>query len=278
MQKIDTIIAVYNDEHSGSHVAPLPRKQWQFRGKNVTPNKLQTLLYDQYAEFGKKVGKLRKGKRLIVIKLGDQIDGLHHDTKEIITQYLDEQKEINRELTNQALSLMGFGRDDKMYWVAGTPAHAGEAEEELARDFDCVPYSEERTVWPMLKLEINGTYCMFFHHGANMGRGPNKGNGLRNRLRNIYYEYLDRGERVPRLVITADKHEKGYELLTRNGEILMHGIISPAWQVKTDFVYRIFSEALPNVGGLAIEIKADGTVLPPHFVCIDVEQDRMERI
>lgn len=277
---IDTVIAVFNDEHSGSSVAPLMRKQWQFREGNMYPNELQSLLWDQYRETAYLIGQKRAGKRLIVIKLGDSIDGLHHETKELVTHYLDHQKEIHREHTDYSLKAMGFDSadGDLMYWVAGTPAHAGEAEEELARDFDCVPYSEARRVWPMLNIEINGVYCMFFHHGSAMGRGPAKGNGLRNRMRNLYYEYMDRGQRVPQLFITADKHEKGYELLTRNGEILMHGIISPAWQVKSDFVYRVMSEALPNVGGLTVEIKADGTICKPNFMCVDIIQDRMEKV
>lgn len=276
----DTIISFWNDEHSGSVVAPLLRKQWQFRDGNVYPNELQALLWDQYAEVAATIGKLREGKRLIVIKLGDLIDGIHHETKELITHYIDHQQEIFTEHTDYALCAMRFDKEagDKMYFVAGTPAHAGEAEEQLAGDFDCEPHSEARTVWPMLKIEINGRYCMFFHHGANMGKGAFKGNGLRARMNNLRYEYMDKGKKVPELLVTADKHEKGYECLMRNGEIVMRGIVSPAWQVKTDFVYRIASEALPNVGGLTIEIKADGEICSPQFHCINVEQDRMERI
>lgn len=269
----DTVIAVFNDEHSGSHVAPLPPKQWEFRGKNVTPNRLQRLLYDQYIEYAEAVGKARKGKRLVVVKLGDAVDGVHHDTKELITQYLDEQKEINKELTDRALKAMKFGKDDKMFWVAGTPAHAGESEEELAGDFK-ISKRNGRRVQPTLSARINGVDCLFFHHGPNKGKGANKGNALRNRLRDMYYDYRDAGKNPPQLVVTADKHAHWYEAFSRNGQVAIHGIISPAWQVKTDFVYKVVPEALANVGGVIIQITAAGEI-SHKFCTIEVDEERI---
>ena len=123
----DTIITFWNDEHSGSHVAPLPNKQWQLRGKNTTPTSLQKILWEHYRETAREFGKLRKGKRLVVVKLGDAIDGNHHETKELTTQYIREQKQINAEMTDYALKAMRFGKGDLMYWVAGTNVHVGEA-------------------------------------------------------------------------------------------------------------------------------------------------------
>lgn len=244
----------------------------EFRGKNVTPNKLQRLLYDQYIEYAEEVGKRRKGKRLIVVKLGDSVDGVHHDTKELITQYIDEQKEINKELTDRALKAMRFGEGDSMFWVAGTPAHAGEAEEELAKDFK-VAKRNGRRVLPVLDTKINGVNCLFFHHGPNKGGGANKGNAVRNRLRNMYYDYRDAGREPPQLVVTADKHQHWYEPFVRPN-FTMHGIISPAWQVKTDFVYKVAPEALSNIGGVIIEISASGKI-SHEFVTIEVNEERI---
>jgi len=273
MPKIqDTVFAVFNDEHSGSHVAPLPPKQWEFRGKNVTPNRLQRLLYNQYMEYAETVAKWRRGKRLVVVKLGDAVDGVHHDTKELITPYISEQKEINEELTERALKAMDFGKDDRMFWVAGTPAHAGESEEELAATFG-VKKINGRRVQPMLDLTINGVRCLFYHHGANKGGGANKGNAVRNRLRNMYYDYRDAGKNPPQLVVTADKHQHWYEPFVREN-FTMHGIISPAWQVKTDYVYKVAPEALSNVGGVVIEITADKQIRH-KFVTIEVEDERI---
>ena len=276
-QRIDTIVAFFNDEHSGSHVSPLPTQLWQFRGKNVTPNLLQKKLYNFHQEVSEKIGAMRKSKKLIVVKLGDAIDGIHHETKELITQYLDEQREINIKLTQRSLTAMNFGKDDRLYWVAGTPVHAGEDEEKIAKDFDVtVKYGKSRAVWPLLPININGVECLFFHHGASVGRGANKGNGLRNRLKNIRYDYMDAGEKPPEIVVTADKHQMDYQTLTNNGQIIMRGIISPAWQVKTDFTYKINAEALSKVGSVVIEITAEGEVKEPVFLTMKVEQDRKE--
>jgi hypothetical protein len=80
---------------------------------------------------------------------------------------------------------------------------------------------------------------------------------------------------VPRLVIFADKHRCHYERYYNEGTTI-DAIISPAWQVKTEFVYRIRPEALANVGCTCIEIKANGEILglDHPFLTLDVEQDR----
>lgn len=275
MKIADTVFAVFNDEHSGSHVAPVP-PGLEFRGKDATPNRLQRLLFEQYMEYAEAVGRRRKGKRLIVVKLGDSVDGVHHETKELVTPYLSEQKEINEELTDRALKAMRFGNDDSMFWVAGTPAHAGEAEEELAKTFK-IPKRNGRRVLPVLDLKVNSINCLFFHHGSNKGSGANKGNAVRNRLRNMYYDYRDAGKEPPQLVVTADKHAHWYEPFVRPN-FTMHGIISPAWQVKTDFAYKVVPEALANIGGAIIEITADGQILfnpKRDFITIEVNEERI---
>jgi hypothetical protein len=220
--------------------------------QECTPNKLQRLLYNQYIEYAEEVGRWRKGKRLVVVKLGDAVDGVHHETKELLTQYLSEQKEINKELTDQALRVMKFAAEDKMFWVAGTPAHAGESEEELAKDFG-VKKKNGRRVLPSLMLSVNGVDCLFYHHGAKKGKGANKGNPLRNKLRDLYYDYRDAEKNPPQLVVTADKHEHWYEPFARNGKIAIHGFISPAWQAKTDFVGQVAPESLTNIGGVVMK-------------------------
>lgn len=268
----DTVFAIFNDEHSGSRVAPVP-PGLEFRDIEVRQSKLQRLLDEQHIEYCQEVAKRRKGKRLVVVKLGDCVDGVHHETKELVTSYISEQKEINEELTNRALKIMRFGKDDSMFWVAGTPAHAGEAEEDLAKTFG-VKKTNGRRVLPVLNLKVNGVDCLFFHHGANKGKGANKGNSFRNRMKDMYYDYRDAGKNPPQLVVTADKHAHWYEPFVR-GDFMMHGIISPAWQVKTDFVYKIASEALTNIGGAIIEITADGKILFDHkkdFITIAIEE------
>jgi hypothetical protein len=177
---------------------------------------------------------------------------------------------------------MGFDKEagDLLYFVAGTPAHAGETEERIAKDFydQIQPYTITRCVWPVLHLDINGRYCFFAHHGPTGGRGRNKGNSLRARLKAIWDDYRDAGKRTPDLVVFADKHKRTQESLFVDGLLAMHGVICPPWQAKTDFVYRIAPDELTNVGGTIIEIGVDGTIRPPEFVLMDVELDPVQYV
>lgn len=283
MQIVDTVIAVYNDIHAGSPVAPFPMRQWQFSDSNYSPSILQKILYSQLRDASEEIGRRRKGKRLIVVKLGDMVEGLHHGSKQVSTTRRAEHEAISLELMDRIDEWTGFTDGDLEYFVAGTESHVEESEERIARDRDAQAYIPSDVaggrdgvyVFPALSIMINGIDCFFAHHGPATGEGANKGNGLRNRVKNLYYEYLENGKSLPRLVIFADKHRKHYERFWRNGKTI-DAIISPAWQVKTEFVYKIRPEALSNVGCTCLEIKANGDIigLDNPFLTIDVEQDR----
>lgn len=280
----DTIIAVYNDIHSGSPVAPFPMRQWQFADGNYTPTILQKTLYGQLREASLRIGEMRRGKRLIVVKLGDMVEGLHHNSKQVSSTRRAEHEKISLDLMDRIDEWTGFGEDgDLEYFVAGTESHVEESEERIAKDREAqafIPSDIEGGrdgvyVFPVLNIAINGVDCFFAHHGPATGEAANKGNGLRNRVKNMYYEYLENGKKMPRLIVFADKHRKHYERFWRNGQTI-DAIISPAWQVKTEFVYRIRPEALANVGCTVLEIKANGEILglDNPFLTLDIEQDR----
>ena len=259
-------------------------RQWQFAdGKNVTPSELQKKLYMQLQDASQEIGRRRQGKRLIIVKLGDMVEGLHHGSKQVSSTRRAEHESISLELMDRIDEWTGFTKGDLEFFVAGTESHVEESEERIARDRDAefyIPPSETGgrdgvAVFPVLNIVINGVDCFFAHHGPATGEAANKGNGLRNRIKNMYYEYLENKKRMPRVIVFADKHRKHYERFWRDG-VTVDAIISPAWQVKTEFVYRIRPEALSNVGCACFEIKANGDLIgiDTPFLTIDIEQDR----
>jgi len=284
LQIVDTVIAVYNDLHAGSPVAPFPLRQWAMPDGNYSPTILQKILYKQLQDASEEIGRRRKGKRLIIVKLGDMVEGLHHGSKQVTSARRAIHEAISLELMDRIDEWTGFTDGDLEYFVAGTESHVEESEERIAKDRGAEAYMPSDLaggrdgvyVFPALNITINGVPCFFAHHGPATGEGANRGNGLRNRIKNLYLEYLENNKTMPRLVIFADKHRKHYERVWRSEKVMIDAIISPAWQVKTEFVYRIRPEALANVGCTCIEIKASGNIigLENPFITIDVEQDR----
>ena len=284
MQFVDTVIAVYNDLHAGSPVAPFPPRQWEMPEGNYLPTRLQIELYNHLKEASEEIGRRRKGKRLIIIKLGDMVEGLHHNSKQVSSTRRAVHEAISLELMDRIDEWTGFTDGDLEFFVAGTESHVEESEERIARDRDAqayIPPTESGRdgvyVFPVLNITINGIPCFFAHHGPATGEGANKGNGLRGRIKNMYLEYLEIGKVPPRLVVFADKHRKHYERVWRSDKVMIDAIISPAYQVKTEFVYKIRPEALSNVGCTCIEIKSNGDILGLEnpFLTLNIEQDKM---
>lgn len=139
-----TIIVALSDTHVGSTTAIAPPKFEVHSGRdgdnetNITEaNRYQKLLYSWWIDFWRYAaelagvrGKTRK-RRLILLHLGDCIDGLHHHTPQVMIETADQIKAAF-DLLRPAVELADGGT-----WITyGTGAHVGqvaESEVTLAR-------------------------------------------------------------------------------------------------------------------------------------------------
>ena len=279
----DTIILPMADMHSGSPYSLFPNKQMQLVSTNHSQTPLQKIIRGQFDEVCDFVKSIRTGKRVIVINMGDAIEGLHHSTKEVITQYLVYQQKIHVELMTELSDRIGGW--DKLIYINGTPAHAGEAEFEIAKDLGAEYYrqsldegDEGESTWPELRAMIEGTNKIMWaaHHGPAAGRELSRGVSLRNKLKEIYYRCMATGKVHPDFVVWADKHEHRHGMWEdeRNGHII-HGFICPSWKAKDSYVYKVAALEDPNIGALVLEVGED---IKYHFKTLEIEQDKMVTI
>jgi len=270
----DTVIPVWSDTHNGSPSALFPLKQMQLRYTNCDPTPLQRLIHGQFDEMLDRIVQLRVGKRVVRIFNGDAVEGVHHNNQQIMSLMMNDHKLIHTELMDYAARRIGETDGDLLYYVAGTDSHAGEAEESLAKYLGAVPYSESRWCHPVLKLNINGKRFWFAHQGANPGKDGTgtKGNGLRNKLKQIYNDCIERGEPHPDTVIFSHFHHKWHEQIdTRRGTI--DGFVLPSWQMKTDWAMRYFPFEVENIGGLIMTVSAEG-VIRWEWSCMEFESTK----
>ena len=263
----DTVAVFISDLHCGSPMGLMPPKQWQLRGANVSPNKLQRLTWRVFAKHTTGIGAIRDGKRLIVVLNGDMVEGDHHQNKQIVTTYNHEQEAIAIETLDRGLSNMGFDADsgDLLYMVRGTNSHVGESEERIARDLGAAPYipdSNEETgdgkyCHPALKLNVSGVRVWATHKIANAGRGANRGNALRNRLRDNYFDALREGIVPPDYLVSAHFHQRLHSPYAY-GDYRADGFILPPYKGKDDYTFGISPFGLGDLGLLYIIIGADG--------------------
>lgn len=271
----DTIIPVWSDMHSGSPTALFPLKQMQLRYVNMEPTTAQRLIHRQFDDMLNRINEIKGKSRMVRVFNGDAVEGVHHSNTQIASVMLKDHKQIHTELMDYATKKIG---GDLLYYTAGTESHAGEAEEDLAKDLGAVPYNEHRYCHPILKLNINGKRFWFAHQGANPGKDgtTTKGNGLRNKLKQIHMDCLERGEVSPDVVIFSHFHHKHHEQIDTKSKT-MDGFVLPSWQMKTDWALRYFPFEVENIGGLILTCTADGKI-GWEWSCMEFESTKEIRI
>jgi len=222
----------------------------------------------------------RKGRRLIVVHDGDAIEGVHHNTIQVVTQNIKEQVEIHIDLMDVFLRKARFSRKagDLLYYVSGTETHTGEHEQAIAKDLSAEKNPEGGRVFDHLELAVNGRILWLTHHGKKRGAGANEGNALRNWLRDVYWDCVKQEKRPPDFVISGHTHTPAYQTYViphKESYHTIHGIICPSWQEKTRFAYQVAPIDRNEIGAVYIEIMATGEIMMPVILKRQSEIARM---
>lgn len=276
MKVAETILCVLSDMHTGGSTALFPAKGYvNNEGNLVSPNPKQREIYPTFIRFAGEVAKARKGKRLIIVNLGDAVDGNHHGTLQESLFFDVDQCGAHVELMQEFMRRVGFKRGDELYYVRGTEVHVKETENGIGESLGSVVagYSDNGKpifIHEILELNINGMTHTFAHHGKGRGAGANEGNSLRNFLRDIRDDREKDG--LSRIDVLWSGHTHGH---TYNSHIAREkggefhefkGIICPSWQAKTKYALGKVPMAVNSIGGVYVRISADGDMSKPYFV------------
>lgn len=275
MKVSDTILAVISDLHTGGSTALYPTKGYvNSEGNLVSPNQKQREIYPTFIRFAGEVAKARKGKRLIVVNLGDAIDGIHHNSLQECLFNIKDQCGAHVELMQEFQRRVGFKKGDELYYVRGTEVHVGDTENDMARELGAVQVDtvgdRQMFVNEILDMTINGMKHVFAHHGKQRGSGQNEGNSLRNFLRDIRYDREKDG--LPQIDTLWSGHTHGFSWnshIARQPDGKFHqmqGIICPSFQAKTRYALGKVPMAVNSVGGVYVKVSVDGVMGVPQFV------------
>ena len=284
MSDKDTLFVFCADTHCGSTLGLMKPEPFNlFDGGTYNPSPAQNVIWRTWADAWEKVKDARKGKRLIVVHVGDAVEGFHHETTETVSTRTEDHEEIHIECMDWALNKSNFddGKGDALYYISGTEEHVGRgssSEERVAKQFDgIVPMNDSRFTWNVIRKEINGVLFDISHHGASAGGGNavNEGNSLRNRIKNIYTDCLDAGYAIPRYWIRAHVHQYITETHT-GGQGTITGIILPSFQLKTGYVYKRMNNRYKanDIGVVSVAVYKNGlSEADAHILKYD--QDRV---
>ncbi len=243
----------------------------------------QRVIWNQWVECWEHTRKLRRKSRLIVVHCGDPIEGLHHDMTEVVNTNVSDHKMIHIDTMDWALQQAKFDKknNDLLYYLSGTPSHCGKNNgdtNDVAKDLDAMPCWENRYHWGMLALKVNGTLLLFQHEGVRKGsRAWTDENALRYYTKSQMFDAIGNRRSVPRLITMAHNH-----CFVTSGEVRLYGhicegIILPAFQAKTDHVYKRFALSMATVGMVYIIVEEDGSVAW-GVDKINVEQDKIQEV
>jgi len=246
---VGTVVAVVGDTHIGGYTA-LSLHEWEMDTGEVyqdgTPiyqtysaTVAQDWLYECWKDYWRHVWNLSRGHRLVVVHLGDVVDGNHHRTVQAMPNLGDQESmavEIMLPVVNMA---------DRAWILRGTEAHAGEAaqsEVRIAKQLG-VPCS-----WEVL-LDIDGLIVDCAHHGR-AGRRPHTSAAAGMAAEAIHNAVTDVLPRpIPRYVFRGHNH-----LIDDSGEKIAttRAISTPSWQLRTAFGYRVAAGRRSDIGGVIV--------------------------
>ena len=235
MQK--TITAIISDTHIGSSVALAVPKFENNEHQIISASREQGWIYKQWCEYWAYVYSLCENftARLIIVHLGDVIDGNHHNSLQILPHLKDQERMAIELLEPYAL------KADKMFFVLGTEAHAGPSHQNERRSAEALG-AEYRQEW---LLDIDGTIIHVGHHG--LAGGEEWTSSAAKMAIRVQIKALRKGWPIPRYVFRGDRHT-----IDDSGEKVQdtRAITLPAWTLKTGYSYKVALDKMSDIGGV----------------------------
>jgi len=258
--KRDIAIICIGDIHANSTLGLCPAQGVKLpEGGTYSPSKAQLWAWEQHLDFVDWALKVRQEykAKLYGIVNGDAVDGgAHHGQVQFITA----DSEAQAYLATQALEPFRKAirtHRGKIWFLRGTRVHVGSDEEALAKWMGA-EREPETDAWAryILNLELHGVRIDVRHHmTVGTSRPWLQGNPANVAAAIIFMEHTRKDLPYPHLAIRSHKHVHSDSHDTHPTRC----ICLPAWQLKTDFVHRVASESIADIGGIVVIVHPDGT-------------------
>lgn len=244
-----TTTVIISDLHINSTVAICPPSVQLDDGGTYHPSPGQSWLRYSFERFVETVKAKAWGDIYLIIN-GDLAEG---DAKQRSLQTISRNPATIKTMAAEVLDPLAKLSAD-LFVIRGTPAHGGQSgnlEEGIADDLEAVkcPDTGASSWWGLL-WEIDGVRMDIAHHPrGGTGARPFNVNSVADRLASdTVFEYANRGDRPPDLVIRSHLHR----YLDSYQHFRTRAIITPAWTFATEFIHKIAPNSLADVGGILV--------------------------
>lgn len=245
-----TITAIIGDLHIGGSTALAPPTfQIHIREpketQTVSHSPLQAWLWGCWTDYWNYVRKLaggnRRTKRLVVVCLGDIIEGIHHNSPQVMNEKFDQIKtaqEVLRPIRDMA---------DAFYGILGTGTHAGLAATDETSIYEALDVTE---FGQQLSIELGGYVHDFAHHPGGASRRSWTSSAAAVGAE-VMLDYAAVGMHPPNYVWRGHNHVIDDSGLKLPGTRVL---FTPAWQLKTEYGWRVSPNKIrSDIGGFILE-------------------------
>lgn len=242
---------IISDTHIGCQLGLCPPEVRLDSGGSYRHSPLQAKVWSMWEEFwGDVVPMWTRGEPYYLIHNGDCVDGSHHRATTQFTQNIEDQRRIAVDVLMPHVE-----RAHSYYHIRGTEAHVGQSgadEEAVAKDLGAVPDKYGNAArWELYK-RIGGALVHFTHHIGTTSSTAYESSAPMRELAEAFVEAGRWGNEPPQVIVRSHRHRNiEIRVPTKDG----YGIacVTPAWQLKTPFVFRLGSrQSQPQIGGIFI--------------------------
>jgi hypothetical protein len=255
-------LIVVSDTHCGCRLALChPDRVPLDDGGSYLLSDFQMGLWDYWRTFWDEwVPTVTRGEPYDILHNGDVIEGVHHRATTPISHHIGDQKKIAEKVLGPEIAkckAMG----GTYYHVRGTEAHVGNSavdEEDLAKILGAKPNAQGQfaryDIWKRVGGP-DGPLVHALHHIGTTASAAHESSAVNAELAASYVQAGRWRNEPPDYIVRSHRHRSiAVELDSAKGYAA--GIVTPAWQGKTPFAWKIPGARIsePQIGGILIRL------------------------
>ena len=225
-------------------------------GGIYSPSRVQQKMWRWWDEFwGEWVPRVTHNEPYTVVVNGDAIDGDHHNTSTTISRNSTDQVKAGHKILHPIVEACE-GRYDHL---RGTEAHSGEAgREEEALAYALGAVTDEAGRYARFELYLRcgsekGRGLVHYTHAIGTSSSSSyESTAVHKELVEAYSESGRWNLEMPQVVVRSHRH-RYYKIEMASSRGYDIAFVTPSWQLKTPFVFKLgLKLAPPQLGGCII--------------------------
>ena len=228
-------------------------------GGTYRASKFQAKLYSVWRQFWDEwVPEATRSEPYNVVVNGDALEGCHHRATTTISNNFEDQIRIAETVLRPEVERCRAS-GGTYYHIRGTEAHVGSSgvyEEQLAQRLGAKPNEHRQFARWDLWIRVgdkSGPLVHLLHHVGTTGSAAHEASAVNAELTAMYVESARWGNEPPDFIVRSHRHRSiAVDLNSSKGYAA--AIVTPAWQGKTPFVFKVPGARIsePQIGGILI--------------------------